>query len=333
MRSQSVRWLIAVAVLALGAALYLTSAHRQGARAGDGEKLYPDLQAHLDDVTELKVYTAGPKLAVTLTKNAQGWAVAERAGYPADVARIRELLLALAKARTVERKTGVAANFPALGVEDLETPEASGKRIDLTGVPLSLLIGKAPDRQSTYVRKAGEPQSWQVDVALNADADPKRWLEADVLEIPAKRVKSVETRIAGQAPWAIAKAAATETEFKVTGIPKGREPVSPAAAGEQASMLAALQLEDVRAKPATPAPAAASATLQTFDGLTLQLEGVVEGDRHFVRIQPSTSADAAEDVRKEGAAIERATRGFELEIPAYKYSQLFKPLAELLQKK
>jgi hypothetical protein len=333
MRSQAIRWLIVVAALALAAALYLTSMHRPASDADAGTNLYPGLQGKLNDVTEVRISTPGPKISVTLVRSAQGWQVAERASFPADSGRVRELLLALAKAKTIERKTAVAANFPALGVEDVEASEAKSKRIDLSGAPVALLVGKAPDSQSTYVRKAGETQSWQVDVALRADADPKQWLESKVLELPAARVKSIETRIGQSAPWSISRAAATDTDFQVTGVPRGRELSSPSAATELASMLTALQLDDVRATPAASVAPAAVATLQTFDGLTLRVEGLVEGEKHFVRIQPGSAGAAPEAVRAEAARIERLTRGFDLEIPAYKYSMLFRPLDALLVKK
>jgi hypothetical protein len=332
MRSRAIRWLIVVAVLALAGALYLTSTHRPASDAETGANLYPDLQQKLNEVTEVRISTPGPTVAVTLARSAQGWQVAERANFPADPGRVRELLTGLAKARKIERKTAVATSFPALGVEDIEAPDARSKRIDLAGVAVALLIGKSPDSRSTYVRKVGETQSWQVDVALRADADPKQWLESKVLELPAKRVKSIEMRVGKEAPWSIARAAAADTDFQVTGVPRGRELSSPAAATELASMLTALQLDDVRATPAAAVVPAAVTTLQTFDGLTLRVEGLVEGEKHFVRIEPDTATDAAEAIRAEAAGIERLTRGFDLEIPAYKYSVLFRPLGDLLAK-
>jgi hypothetical protein len=331
MSARSVRWLIVVAALALAASLYLTSRHRPTTGAAVGESLYPGLEGKLDDVTEIRISKPGAAVAVTITRSEHGWQVAERGNFAADAARVRELLTSLAKAHAIERKTAVAANFPALGVEDLEAADSQGKRLDLAGVPVSLLIGKSPDAGSTYVRKAGEAQSWQVDVALRADTDPQRWLESKVLELPAARVETVETRIGSGAPWSITRAAATDADFKVVGIPRGRELTSASAANELGSMLTALEVDDVR--PTTGGKAAAVTTITTFDGLTLRLEGVSEGDRHFVRVEPAAGPDATEAVRAEAARIERITRGFDLEIPSYKYSMLFRPLEELLAKK
>ena len=174
MKAQSLRWLVIAAVVALGAALYATSVRQPVADAGIGLKLYPDLEAQLNDVTAVRIYGAGDKQVVGIEKAAAGWTVAERAGYPADVGRVRELLLALAKAKTIEQKTAIATKLPALGLEDLTAPAATGKRLELTGTPqpVSLIVGKSPDDHSSFVRRAGEAQSWQVDVALHAEERP-----------------------------------------------------------------------------------------------------------------------------------------------------------------
>jgi hypothetical protein len=335
MKAQSLRWLVIAAIVALGAALYATSARRPGADVSVDAKLYPELEAWLANVTALSIFGAGDKQLVGIEKSADGWRVTERANYPANVARVRELLLALAKAKTIEKKTAVAANLPALGLEDLTAPNASGKRVELAGTPkpVSLLVGKSPDDHSTFVRRAGEPQGWQIDARLQVDGDPKQWLQAKVLEIPAKRVKSVETQMTGKPAWSIAKATEKDADFTVSGMPRGRELSSPTAASESASALTALELDDVRAAAAPPAPAAGVMTLATFDGLTVRIEGFVDGEsRHWLRIAASASPQAAETVRNEVARIERLTTGYEIEVPAYKYSSLLQPIDGLLKK-
>jgi len=330
MKAQSLRWLVVAAVVALGAALYATSVRQPVADAGIGLKLYPDLAAQLNDVTAVRIYGAGDKQVVGIEKAAAGWTVAERAGYPADVGRVRELLLALAKAKTIEKKTAIATKLPALGLEDLTAPAATGKRLELTGTPqpVSLIIGKSPDDHSSFVRRAGEAQSWQVDVALHAESDPRHWVQSKVLEVPQTRVQAVETQLTGGPAWSVAKGAATDAEFAVSGLPKGRELSGPTAASELASSLAALDVDDVRAASTPAPPAAAVTTLRTFDGLVVRIEGFTEGDRHFVRVTPSATTAATAAVPAEVTAIEHLTRGYDLEIPAYKYSTLFPSLAE-----
>jgi hypothetical protein len=335
MKAQSLRWLVIAAIVALGAALYATSVRRPDVAAESGAKLYPELEAALDAVTAVHILGAGEVELVGIEKTADGWRVAQRANYPANVARVRELLLALAKAKTIEKKTAIAANLPALGVEDLKAPNAASKRVDLAGTPkpVSLLVGKSPDEHSTFVRRAGEPQSWQIDARLHVDADPKQWLQAKVLEIPVARVKSAQTQMKGKPAWSVAKATEKDADFTVSGVPRGRELSSASAASDVASSLTALELDDVRAAASPPTAAAGVMTLSTFDGLVVKVEGFVDDQsKHWLRIEPSATAEATESVRGEVTRIERLTKGYELEVPAYKYSSLLRPIDELLEK-
>ena len=60
------------------------------------------------------------------------WTVAERANYPADVSKLRKLLLALSDAKIVEEKTSNPASYAIIGVEDPTMPGAAGAEIELS---------------------------------------------------------------------------------------------------------------------------------------------------------------------------------------------------------
>ena len=61
--------------------------------------------------------------------------MAERADYPADEAKVRKLLIALADAKVVEEKTSNPASYATLGVEDMKGTGATGLRVELAGLP------------------------------------------------------------------------------------------------------------------------------------------------------------------------------------------------------
>ena len=65
----------------------------------------------------------------TLKKAAASWIVGER-GWPADLGKVRKLLLDLGALNVVEEKTRLPANYPALGVEDVTSPKATGTRVE-----------------------------------------------------------------------------------------------------------------------------------------------------------------------------------------------------------
>ena len=72
-------------------------------------------------------------------------------------------------------------------------------RIELVGPPkpVNLIVGKPGiGAQSSYVRRAGEPQSWLIDASIDTSASPDAWLRKDIIDVSADRMQSarVETK-------------------------------------------------------------------------------------------------------------------------------------------
>src|SRR5690606_20510878 len=83
----------AVALVALGAALWSTQSRRAVQEGTVSQPLVPGLEQGLSDITEVRVRTPGDTLAATLRRSADGWVRAERGGWPADADKLREYLL------------------------------------------------------------------------------------------------------------------------------------------------------------------------------------------------------------------------------------------------
>ena len=73
------------ALLVLGALAFFGERARSPAIAAGGPIL-PGLQAALNDVERVTIKKAGGATVATIEKHADGWTVAEKGGYPADVA-------------------------------------------------------------------------------------------------------------------------------------------------------------------------------------------------------------------------------------------------------
>jgi hypothetical protein len=115
--------LIVAALLAISGALYL-SAQRNLSRDPHGTALLPSLAGELNTVTALSVRRGSATPTVTVHRQGGHWTVAERGDYPADVSKLRKLLLALSDAKVIEQKTSNPASFPVIGVEDPEIGRA-----------------------------------------------------------------------------------------------------------------------------------------------------------------------------------------------------------------
>jgi hypothetical protein len=327
MNARRVAWLLLAGLLVIGFAIWVSSLRHLERATLAGDLVLPGLEHAVNTVTEVRLHKADDTHA-TLQKSASGWLVAER-GWPAEVNKVRKLLLDLGALNVVEEKTRLSGNYPALGVEDLGTPKASGTQIEVVSPARTwaLIVGKPSGAKSGYVRVANAPQSLLAAPLLQLEATPKSWLANALLDLPAERVSEIEERPAEGAAFRATKQKTDDAHFAVTPVPKGRELSGPGAADTLAAALSALTLEDVTKAPASDAKAP-RAFFRTFDGLEVEVAGRKDGTRAFVTLSPRAAAPAASE---EAQRLQRRLGGWEFEIPDYKYAAIFTPLTELLK--
>jgi hypothetical protein len=331
-RRVGVLLVVAVVVVVLG--MWLSSRKVDPHEGAAGKAVLGSLKAQLNEVSEVRI-AKGDGAQVTLRKRPSDWVVVER-DYPADSSKVRKLLIDLAALETVEIKTSDPEKYSQLGVEDVKTPSASGTRVELVTPEKvhGVIVGKTSGMKSGYVRATDAKQSALATPQVIVDADPKRWIDSTLLDIPESRVKEVEVLPASGPAYRVTREKKEQTDFTVAGLPKGRELASPSSANPVAGGLAMLSLNDVRKAPepaATDKPAKPErAVFRTFDGLELQIEGVKEGDRRFVSVVPQSSA---KETTEEAQKLDARAKGWQFEIPGYKYDALFRPLEELLKPK
>jgi len=293
-----------------------------------GDLVLPGLEPSVNAVTAVRLRKAGD-VHTTLEKGGDAWSVAER-GWPADLPKVRKLLLNLGALNIVEEKTRLPARYPDLGVEDVSAPKASGTRIEVVTPQRTwaLIVGKSSSGKSGYVRLADAQQSLLAAPLLTVDADPKTWLEQTLVDLPEGRVQQVEEKPAQGPAFSAARQKKEDSNFAVSPLPKGRVLTGPAAAEPMAGGLGALTLDDVH-KAGAAAAAAARAVYRTFDGLEVEVAGRKDGAHSMVVItaRSTTPATAAEAQK-----LNTRLGGWEFDIPDYKYSVIFTPLEELLQK-
>jgi hypothetical protein len=286
------------------------------------------LKAAVNDVTELRL-AKGDGTHVTLKKTPASWDVVERE-YPADSGKVRKLLLDLGSLQVVEEKTSDPASYDRLGVEDVKSAKATGTRVEAVTPKkvYGVIIGRFAGTKSTYVRATDAPKSFLASPSITADANPKQWLERDLLDIPEARIKDVAIKAASGPEYSVSREKKEQTDFSVSNIPKGRELTAPSAGNTVAGELASFTLDDVRKLPADAKPEG-TATFHTFDGLELQVAGQKDGDRRYISITPRSTAKETES---EAQTLAARVNGWQYEIPSYKYDALFRPLEDLLKK-
>lgn len=331
-RERRVLALLAAAIVVVVVAFVLASRERRGAAPTAGQPVLEGFKAAVNDVTEIRI-VKGDGTRTTLRKEPDGWRVAERE-YSADSGKLRKLLLDLGALRVVEEKTADPESYARLGVEDVESAQATGARIDAVTPEktYSLIVGRTSGMNSTFVRVSDAKQSHLAAPRIVAEAEPKQWLDRRILDIPQARIREVTIEPAEGPSYTVTRENKEQADFTVAKLPKGRELSYPAAANAVAGELAAFDFDDVRKAPAGDAATkpAASATFRSFDGLEVEVDGWKEDDRHYVAIAArSTGKESADDAKSLAARV----NGWQFEIPGYKYDRLFKPLEELLKPK
>lgn len=347
--------LVILVILVALAGIALTGGQTKSSSA----LLFPDLKAEINAINEVVVTVpadhpddkaASGRIIATLERGADRWTVQERDGYPADLGKLRKLLLGLAEARVIEQKTSDPAYYPRLGVQDMTVAGGPGVALALHGAkrPIQLIVGLAgPDSESTYVRRAGEAASWLIAGPVAPGKETSAWLDPLLTNIPASRIASVSIthpdgdtlRITQQPPASgTAAADASHVEFDVAGIPKGRSLGYPGIANGIAGALAELQLEDVQKQDSSADTAAKPvvARFVTTDGLAVEVSAwrLPGGTRYTfnaatadIAAGDSAALDAA---AKEATALNARLGGWLYALPDYKAEQFTKSLKDLL---
>ena len=312
--------------------------------------LFPEFRSRINDVNSLVVAAPGEE-AVTISNTSGTWSVANRDDFPAQVSKIRELLLVLADAQILEEKTANPERYAALGVNDPELPDSRGVRLAVAGddFGFALIVGDSNQGSNRYVRIVDQPQSLLIDADPALPDTVGGWLRSDLVDIESSRVSQVSIRHADDELIEILKSQG-DTEFEVQDLPEGRELSYPTVVNGMASVLTDLQLEDVRRAP--PGEPQSIARFETFDGLRLRV-GVYgdaddpEGDR-WIDLRAAANEMAGEDeaVGEDGAepgsgddndaaamaaAMNNRLGGWQFRVAGYKLDQLSRRWEDLLK--
>jgi uncharacterized protein DUF4340 len=335
--------LIVAAALAISGALYL-SAQRNLRRDTHGAALVPTLAGELNTVTALSVRRGSAAPTVTVHEQGGGWTVAERGDYPADVSKLRKLLLALSDARIVEEKTSNPANFPVIGVEDPSLPGATGAEISVTARDgkHAVIVGK-PVGQGNFARRSGDNLSYSVEPGISFETEPRFWIDSRLIDIAAGNIRSIEVKPATGPGYTVHRVAAASTSsaaagaagsgtagvspaapkgeenFALDGVPPGRKAAGAASLAPSPSDLSGLTADDVTPVGNVDFSKATVATMTLSDGNVITVTGAVVGDKHWVLLK--ASKDAALDAKAAGRAFD---------IAGYRFDAIFRPLEQLL---
>jgi hypothetical protein len=339
MNRQRFTALLVAALLAISGALYL-STQRNLPRDPHGMALLPSLAGELNSVSALTV-RKGAAAPVTVHKQSEQWTVAERADYPADVPKLKKLLLALSDAKIREEKTSNPDSYAVIGVEDPSQPGASGTQIELTAQngKHAVIVGKSAG-EGTFIRRAGEKTSYIVEPAISVEAEPRYWIDTRLLDIPTDKIQSVESKPASGAAYSVHRVPANPAtanpppanpapagpspapaadKFVLDGVPSGRQAADSQTLAPSPAHFSNLTVEDVVPAGDIDFSKPSTVTVTLADGSVITFTGAVIGDKRWIKV--AAPKDAALSAKANGRAFEMAS---------YRYDGIFRPLELLL---
>ena len=365
MKAHHLSVLIVVAIVAIVAAFWTSGLREPGSvDGGAGDALIPGLSENINDVTGVRIVLAGEEPLVTLQRGETTWTVAENNNYPADTARVRELLIDLADATLAEEKTSNPEYYSRLGVEDLSEQGATGVRVEIEGLgeDVGVILGNAASsRTGTYVRRTGETRSFLASASIRVSKDAGQWLNKDVMDVSSDRIAEVEVTHPDGATLVVNKSEPGQTNFDVPARPDDRELERANIANAIGGVLQRLRFDEV-------VPAAefdvserdpVVVQFRSFDGLVVSARTAKDDEDNpyvsfDVTVDPELAqrfAAAAESAGEEGEdaaepaaapevdlsavtaeadAIRARTAGWAYRVPQYKYEQLTRKMEDLL---
>jgi len=325
---------VATVVLVLLASIVLATGDRGVSRAAPGARAFPALAAKLGDVSSVSLSRNGTTM--TLIRDGDRWLVAEKGNYPANGAKISQIVRAMADLTLVEPKTQTASLYPRLEVEDPGDGKSALISVkDKSGGALAeAIVGKrrydrlGAGNDGVYIRKPGEAQSWLARGTLDPSGEPASWLDRQILDISEKKVAKV-TLMQPDGSRLVISRAAPDAKFAVEDAPADTKFKSESTISGPAQALETLDLDDVKPSGELPVPAkdVVTASFTTFDGLTVDLRLTERDKNNWVAISASGSGAAEAEAKKIDDKVSRWT----YEIPGYKANLLKTRFADLVE--
>ncbi len=341
-RNRNLAALAAVALVSLLLAFFALH-HRESVVAPKHtpQIFFPGLARALNagEVTHIRIASKkGGAFEVAFVPT-KGWVLPGRNNYPASFEQVKTTLVALAAMETIEPKT---ANPELFHYVDLDAPPSgNGVAITLTSEKGRVLAALSSGKSATvgddssiglFVRRPNENQSWLVKSPAEIKASQSDWMDKTVLDIDRIRVAEVHVQPATGPSYDVSRAKPTDANFTVAPLPKGRELTYPGAADGAASVMDDFTFDDIKPVSAFDFTNAARVVTRTFDGLTVTVDIVKQGEDYWTRVD-AASAPGKQTAAREALAINAHAAGWAFKLPAYKGVSFATPLESLLKPK
>lgn len=326
-----------------------------------GSLFVPALAARINDVAQIKITTGDQ--TIPLERKTAGWVLTDKSDYPADLAKIRQLLIGLSQLTVVETKTNNPDNYEKLGTKDpaagvtsslVEVLASSGDSLTSVIVGNQAPARTGAGRNEYYMRKKGEAQNFLVEGNVVLGKSTADWIDKQLTNIDNKRIAEVAVAHNDGTRITVKKDKPDQTDFIAVEPKNHAGTKSQFALNNVGTTLAHLTIQDVaKAESMDLSKPDMDVTLKTFDGLVLTAQISKKDNKTYTKLQASFDAslspppadssvpkedgkqtDAATDpaaVQKEVADLTTRLSPWVFEIPSYQAENIGKRPVDLFE--
>lgn len=273
------------------------------------ERVFPGLIDRVNEVREIAVESGAESFTVRRTDGGE-WALPDLADYPVARERAKKLLVTLSVLETIEPKTADPSRHGALALNDPTAAEGGAVQVTLlddAGESLaSLLVGRdaSATRETRYVRRSGEDQTWLVWRNFDLPARATGWLDPSILDIQRWRVKRIEIAHADGGSVEVGRDGYDKQHFAIRDVPDGFEPVNPFVGNQLGSVLERVSMVTILHADEVPFPDdAPTARIETFDGMRLEVRTAEVDGVDWLRAEAAYDPSVRQELPEDGPNI------------------------------
>ncbi|MDY6991740.1 MAG: DUF4340 domain-containing protein [Pseudomonadota bacterium] len=362
MNAKNISILAIITLVVVGLTFYIVLQQQRFVADTPAQKqAFPKLAGALDKVAMIEVKTP-EKNEFTLVRGEEDWVLKEKYDYPVALEKVRKLLLGFAQLELLEPKTQNPKLYSKIGVQAVSEANADSVLVtlkDSAGDALeSLIIGhdQIAKTDSTlkeiYVRKPDEQQSWLALGLLPVDKKPIDWLDKEIVNLEAEKIRQVRITHAAGEQALIFKDSPDDEQFKLAELPEDSK-AKTYVLRQIASTLSHLNLEDVSVPSEIKFDEEVTTAIFTaFNGLEITLQLVEQDGKHYAQLnadlieayQEDTEevedAEAADDTEEEETEAELKERVLSLNkrfnnwvfvLPSYKATNITQSPQDLIE--
>jgi hypothetical protein len=336
--------LTAAVVIAAGVAVS-TQPETTSLTAGT-DPAFPKLTKDVNSVAKIEIKNA--KQSFSMTRAGDNWGLDQKDGYRVDFAKVKSAIVNLSEFKLIEKKTSDAKRYARLELDAPTGVEAKSRQAILKdakgAVFADVIIGKLNPNMfgtggaGTYIRRGDEKATWLARGQVELGEEPNNWMARQILNYGQEKVRRVVVKNPDGAEIVLAKAGATDKNFKIENLLEGRSIKNKDEANPLAGVMWRMMFDDVKKAEKQEWPAKPWVAHYTvWDGITVRIETAKFGDDFWGRFQASLD-DSVTDEKKKAAAqktvdeINARTKGWTYMLTAGDSEKLTSKMEDYLAK-